>query len=145
MLIGNRMESIASYHTNRLARSPVKPSTSVAGTKRKSTFSNDEPAKKIVGKHVICLDDPKDKTSTVPAPKRQKVDGADLAKMEKANATAVEKTTVNDATAVKKLLGTKERRRSSTGRRSSAANGNARRKSVAQGSYSIFFQWEVLD
>jgi hypothetical protein len=133
VLMIHRMESIADYHNTRRANSPVKPSTSLAGTKRKSTFNHDEPAQVIVGKRIICLDDPKDKTMAPPAPKRQKVDGAELAKMEKANIKIIEKPTVHVEENVKKLVGAKERRRNSLGRRSSAVGGNARRKSVAQG------------
>jgi hypothetical protein len=133
-----RMESIADYHNTRRAHSPVKPSTSLAGTKRKSTFNHDEPAQVIVGKRIICLDDPKDKTMAPPAPKRQKVDGAELAKMEKANINTIEKPAVHvkeDEANMKKLAGAKERRRNSLGRRSSAAGSNARKKSVAQGAF----------
>lgn len=75
----HRMESIAD-HLNRRAGSPTRPTTSLAGTKRKSTFADDIPVN-AYGKRIINLDNPKDK----PAPKRQRVDDSDSANMERAN------------------------------------------------------------
>lgn len=116
-----KMDSIANHYTMKRAASPVKPGP-LAGTKRKSmhVVENARPN----GTKVICLDDPKDQAVGLPAPKRQKVDGADLVK--KSGEVAFPTKPMAKEEVKKK----QERRRSSKGR-GSLGGSTSRRRSIA--------------
>lgn len=122
------MDSIADHYSTKRPASPVKAGPLI-GTKRKSmaAFGEDSSARANSKRQVICLDDPKDGAMMPPPPKRQRVDGADLARAEKASVVAAASAGAKDDEAALKKAA--RGRRSSKGRTSTVGSA-ARRRSV---------------